>query len=84
MHKADFLMQVGKMIQVGNDFVSRKAPRGVNTAKVENIIKVLCPHMEPVKRKFWLELPKNEDLPDLQIERDPSEAKNDEDPSDED
>ena len=40
--------------------------------------------MEPVKRKFWLELAKNEDLPDLQIEGNPSEAKNDEDPSDED
>ena len=27
MHKADFLMRkVGKMMQVGNDFVSRKAP----------------------------------------------------------
>ena len=67
-HKADFLMRnVGKMMQVGNDFVSRKAPRGVNTAKVENIIKVLCPHMELVKRKFWLELPKKGDLPDQQI-----------------
>ena len=64
------------------DFVDVVEKKG--KALVENIITVLCPHMEPVKRIFWLELPKQGDLPDLRIERDPCEAKNDEDPSDED
>ena len=69
LHKAEFLMRkVAKMI--GTEFKRRKEPRGINSAKVANIIQVLCPHMAPVKRRFWLELSTKEGLPDLQTERD--------------
>ena len=69
LHKAELLMRkVAKMI--GTESKRRKEPRGINSAKVANIIRVLCPHMAPVKRRFWLELSTKEGLPDLQTERD--------------
>ena len=35
--------------------------------------------MDPVKRKFWYDMPKNDTSPDLQVERDPKEDGNDTD-----
>ena len=66
-------------MKTGIDFKSSTVPRGVNTTKAENIIKLLCPHMDPVKRKFWYDISKNDTSPDLQVERDPKEDGNDTD-----
>ena len=71
---AEFLQRkVEKAMRAGNGFPSHKSARGVNTVKVENIVKVLCPHMEPVKRQFWFYMPQNDNSPDLQVEHDPNE-----------
>ena len=72
---AEFLQRkVGKSVKSGILFPSHCRLRGVNTTKIQSIIKVLCPHMEPVKRQFWLDIPINDNSPDLQIERDPCEV----------
>ena len=58
----------------GNDFPSKKIPRGANTIKIQNIIAIekLCPHMDAVKRTFWEDIPLDDNSPDLQKERDPN------------
>ena len=56
-------------------FPAQSQPGGVN-AKIENIVEILCPHMEPVKRQFWLNITKSDDAPDLQFERDLLESDN--------
>ena len=79
-HSSEFLQRkVEKTMKTGIDFKSSTVPRDVNTIKAENIIKLLCPHMDPVKRKFWYDIPKNDTSPDLQVERDQKEDGNDTD-----
>ena len=62
-----------KTMVAGNDFPSKKMPRGANTIKIQNIIEKLCPHMDAVKRIFWEDIPLDDNSPDLQKERDPNE-----------
>lgn len=77
---AEFLQRkIEKSIKSGFLFPPQCQPRGVNTQKIENIIQVLCPHMEPGKRRFWLNIKKSDDSPDLQIERDIFEVQEDAD-----
>ena len=54
-------------------FPPQSEPRGVNTKKINDIIEKLCPHMEPVKRSFWLDIEKRDEAADLQNERDEEE-----------
>ena len=57
-------------------FPAQSQPRGVNAKKIENIVEILCPHMEPVKRQFWLNITKSDDAPDLQFKSDLLESDN--------
>ena len=79
-HPSEFLMNKLKRTMVaGNDFPSKKIPRGANTIKIQNIIEKLCPHMDAVKRTFWEDIPLDDNSPDLQKERDPNEKDGKED-----
>ena len=73
-HSSEFLKtNLKQSMKAGNDFPAKRVPRGVHTGKIRNIIEKLCPHMDAVKRKFWLDIPLNDTSPDLQKERDPNE-----------
>ena len=73
-HSSEFLMnKLKKTMVAGNDFPSKKMPRGANTIKIQNIIEKLCPHMDAVKRIFWEDIPLDDNSPDLQKGRDPNE-----------
>ena len=54
-------------------FETVEKPRGVNTAKKDNLIKTLIGHLDENRRRFWLNLPTNDESKDLFSERDPAE-----------
>ena len=70
-NSAEFLQRkIQKSLQSFESFPSMQTPRGTNTAKISKIVEKLCPHMDSMKRKFWIDLPCNELSLDLQNTRD--------------
>ena len=67
-NSADFLER-----KIQESFPSKQTPRGANSAKISKIVEKLCPHMDLIKRKFWIDLPCNELSLDLQNTRDKNE-----------
>ena len=59
------------------EFLQRSLPRGVCTAKRDEIISKLCQHMQPTRREFWKYLAVNPNSPDLVKERDVGEESED-------
>ena len=66
----DLQRKIQKSLQSFESFPSKQTPRGANTAKISKIVEKLCPHMDSMKRKFWIDLPCNELSLDLQNTRD--------------
>ena len=64
-NSSEFLQRkVEKYLRAGVKFPSKSGPRGAKASKIDNIIHLLCPHMELIKWIFWSEIPRNENSPD--------------------
>ena len=71
-HSSKFL-QKKALKSLCQSFLRKYKPRGITTAKKENIIKVIFPHLNENRKQFWLDLPQNDFSKDLSVERDPRE-----------
>ena len=58
---------------LGKQFSPAEQPRGVPSAKKEDIVSKLSPFLQPSQCAFWESLPVNEQSVDLSTERDENE-----------
>ena len=71
--KSAYFLQKKAEKDVKNLFPPVEKPRGIITAKKENIKDKLYVHLDQNRRKFWDDMPTNDQSKDLSTERDPAE-----------